>query len=442
MSEQITIPMLRGKNDLELRALVEQWEDRIRDLDRVQRERGHVSKADAEDRVSLSALLGACREELRLRGPANRPASWEGAGADGGGGLVRTQHPEGALMFETRDGQSVAALPLKHRFADLDRKGIEYRDIGPGSMGRMIRARILGDATGLNDAERRAMGEGTGIGGGWFVPSLVSSYVIDLARNAAVTMQAGAWTLPMDGPEVTLVKVLTDPTAYFLAEHAAITESDGSFGPITLKAIILGALVRVSAALLEDAPAAGSAIDRMLAAALGLELDRAVLLGNGSNEPKGLWSCAGINVHSMGANGAAPTNYDPFSYAFQYVLEDNGTPTAVIMAPRTFGTLDRLKEGTTNAPLGAPQSYRDMQKFVTNQIPITQTQGTSSAASCAFVGDFKNVVVGMRRQLTIDVNPAGATDSFAKVETMVRATMRVDVAILRENHFTIIKGLL
>lgn len=357
-------------------------------------------------------------------------------------GLDGMEFPPDALLFETRDGQTVGALPVKRNFADLDRRGLEWKGIGPGSLGRIIRAKILGDSTGLNEHEFRAMGEGTGIGGGYFVPEVVSSYVIDLARAKAVCMQAGAWTLPMTGPEVTLVKVLTDPTAYFVAEHVAIIESDGSFGPITLKAMVLGSLVRVSAALLEDAPTSGRAIEDMLAASLGLKLDKAILLGNGTNEPKGLWACKDINVYSMGANGAAPTSYDAFSYAAQYVLEDNGTPTAVIMAPRTYGTLDRLKQATTNDPLNPPQSYKDMQKFVTNQVPIDQTQGTSSVSSCAFVGDFKNVVVGMRKQITIDVSPTGASDSFAKVEAMVRAYMRVDVAILRENHFTVIKGLL
>ena len=112
------------------------------------------------------------------------------------------------------------------------------------------------------------------------------------------------------------------------------------------------------------------------------------------------------------------------------------------MAPRTFGTLDRLKEGSTNAPLGAPQSYQDLKKFYTNQIPVDQTQGTSDEASCAFVGDFKNVVIGMRKNLNIDISPVAGTDTFAKVEALIRAYMRIDVAILRENHFTVIKGII
>jgi len=148
----------------------------------------------------------------------------------------------------------------------------------------------------------------------------------------------------------------------------------------------------------------------------------------------------------MGANGAALTSYDPFSYAVQYVSEANGQAGAVIYAPRTAGALDRLKEGTTLAPLQPPPSFQALQKFSTNQIPITQIKGSSSVASSAFVGDWKNLLIGMRKQLTIDVAPAGigsgAADVFSTVEVLVRGYLRVDVAVLREDHFTWINGIL
>ena len=47
----------------------------------------------------------------------------------------------------------------------------------------------------------------------------------------------------------------------------------------------------------------------------------------------------------------------------------------------------------------------------------------------------------MRKSLTIDISPVAGTDTFAKVEALIRAYMRVDVAILRENHFTKIIGI-
>ena len=86
--------------------------------------------------------------------------------------------------------------------------------------------------------------------------------------------------------------------------------------------MVVGCLVRVSRALLEDAPNSGNVIESQIGAALGLEIDRVSLLGNGVNSPKGLDHCSDINLYNMGANGALLTNYDPFSYAVQYVAED------------------------------------------------------------------------------------------------------------------------
>ena len=358
-----------------------------------------------------------------------------------GGGYDNRSRSNDDLIFQAADGREHRAISVTKRLTEGEsHQGLE--EIGPGSLGKILRAKLLGDPMGLNESERRAMGEGSGNLSGWFVNPLVSGYVIDLARNASCCMKAGAWTLPMDSPEVTLVKVLTDSTAHWLPEHSAISESDGSFAPIKLKAVVLGTMIRVSQALLEDAPSAGPTIEKMLSSALGLELDRVALHGDGATQPRGVFNCDDINEYSMGANGAAPTNYDPFSYACQYVLQNNGTPTAAIMAPRTFGTLDRLKAATTNQPLVGPQSYQDLKKFYTNQVPVNQVHGTNEAASCAFIGDFKNVVVGMRKNLSIDISPVAGTDTFAKVEALIRAYMRVDVAILRENHFTKIVGII
>ena len=362
--------------------------------------------------------------------------------ADFGGGR---RPDKDILLFQDAQGKSIEAISNAKRFSALD-QGAQAEGIGPGSLGNILRAKILGDPMGLNPHEIKALGESVGGQGGWFVSPALSSYTIDLARNKSCVLLAGGWTLPMTTEEMTLVKVLTDPTAYWVAEHAKITESEGTFGPIKLKAMVVGCLVRVSRALLEDAPNSGNVIESQIGAALGLEVDRCALLGNGVNEPKGLLHCADINTYSMGANGAALTNYDPFSYAVQYVAEDNGLASAVIMAPRTAGNLDRLKEGTTNAPLRPPPSFEALQKFQTNQVPITQTQGTSAVASSAFVGDFKNIVLGMRKQLTIDVAASGvgsgSVDVFSSVEALIRGYLRIDVAVLRENHFTWVKGIL
>lgn len=351
-------------------------------------------------------------------------------------GVANTQEDPGGLVFQDKDGKVYHAVSLKkklHQGSDED-----------FSVGKIIRAKILGKLDGLNDFEIKAASEGIGSAGGWLVSEEVSARMIDLARNLSCVNKAGAVSLQMSTPELRLVKLTGDPTAYWRAENAAITESDWTLAPINLKAMTVGVLVRSSLELLEDAENAGSQIERSMAAAIALAVDKVALLGDGVNEPRGLDLCTDVNQIDKGTNGGTITTYDDFSNAIEDVADHNGEPEfcSVIYAPRTFYTIDRLKQGTTNEALLGPESYRNLKKFVTNQIGITDTHGTATNGSKAFVGDYRNVLYGIRKQLEIEVTRQGGTDTFAKVQALIRCRMRLDVAILRENHFTRISGII
>lgn len=355
-------------------------------------------------------------------------------GALGGG-----SSDPGRLVFEDAEGRKHKAYAPDEKLSE-DTFGV---DVSPG---KILRAKILGSHEGLNEAEIKAAGEGIGSLGGWLVPETVSARIIDLARNLAVCQKAGAWTMPMPTPEMRLVKISADPTAYWVAEHGEVSESDWTIEPLNLKAMTVAVLVRASLELLEDAKNSGEAISNSMAKALSLELDRVALLGSGSSEPRGIDLCSGISTISMGANGAALTNYDELSNAIEDVADHNGIATAIIMAPRSYFAYDRLKAATTNNRLEMPQSVQEIKDsgklFHTNQVGITDTQGTATTASKVFVGDFKNILYGIRKNLEVEFTKQGGTNTFAKCEALIRCRMRLDVAVLRENHFTRIIGII
>jgi len=338
------------------------------------------------------------------------------------------------LIFQDESGKEYKALRLGENL--FQGKPEDF------SIGKILSAKITGNLKGLNDFEMKAIGEGVGAAGGFLLSEVVSAKVIDLARNLACVQQAGAATIQMPTPELRLVKVTGDPTAHWRAEHAAITESEWTLEPINLKAMTIGVLCRASREILEDAANAGSALERAMAASIALAMDRVGLLGNGVTEPRGLDLCAGVNIISMGVNGAALTTYDEFSNAVEDVADNNGIATAVIFAPRTHFTLDRLKETGTAAPLKPPTSFIDLKKFFTNQIGITDTQGTATNSSKSFIGDFKQLLYGIRKNVEIEITTQGGTGTFAQVEALIRARMRLDVAVLREPFFTKIVGII
>jgi len=348
-----------------------------------------------------------------------------------------SDEPSG-LVFEDQAGVKHKALTLKEKLA-----GDTFENV---SIGKILRAKILGNYENLNEAEIKAAGEGIGSLGGWMVDSSVSSQMIDLARNLSVVQKSGALSLKMPTSEMRLVAITSDPTAYWRAEHSAVTESDWTLEPINLKAVTVGVLVRSSIELLQDAPNAGEQLSASMSKAIALEMDRVALLGAGTTEPRGIDNCGGINEISMGVNGAALTNYDELSEAIEDIADSNGLAGAIIMAPRTYFAYDRLKAATTNNRLEMPLSVQEIKDkgkvFHTNQIGVADTQGTATDASKVFVGDFKNILYGIRKNLEIEFTKSGGTGTFAQMEALIRCYMRLDVAVLRENHFARIIGII
>ena len=319
-----------------------------------------------------------------------------------------------------------------------------YDDNRNLSIGKYIRGIVTGRWEGA-ELERRAMAEGVLGSGGYMVPAPLSLQIIDLARNKAQVMNAGALTVPMDSETLTIAKVSQDPTAGWKAENAAGTASDMAFGAVKFQAKTLFAMCKLSVELAEDAPNIDRVVENALAEALALELDRAALFGSGTNdEPTGIFNTTGIQTYLMGENGAALTNFDPFSLAVQKVLEANGTPRALIWAPRTAGEVDRLKD-STGQPLQPPESFRVLSKFVTKQVPTNLTQGTATNASCGFVADWSQLLVGVRTNLVIEASRVaadGAGSAFQNLQVWIRAYLRADVQLARPEHFCIIKGII
>jgi len=336
----------------------------------------------------------------------------------------------------------------------VDDKGIEHKALRLGenlfkgkpedfSVGKILAAKITGNVKGLNEYETKAISEGIGSAGGFLLSEQVSARVIDMARNLMCVVKAGAGTIGMTTPELRLVKITGDPTAMFRAESGAITESQWSLEPINLRAMSVGVLCRASREILSDAANAGTALQQAMAQAIALAVDRVGLTGNGVSEPRGIDKCSGINIISMGVNGLALSNFDEFSEAVEDICDNNGIePFAVIYSPRTHFALDRLKAATTNQPMIPPQSFQDLKKFKTNQILNTDTQGTATTASKAFVGDYKNLLIGIRQNVEVEMTTVGGTGVFAQHEALIKAVMRMDIAVLRENHFTKIEGII
>ncbi|MFT5362033.1 MAG: HK97 family phage major capsid protein [Porticoccaceae bacterium] len=196
-------------------------------------------------------------------------------------------------------------------------------------------------------------------------------------------------------------------------------------------------LIKVSRELLEDSINIESVLMNQFAQQMALSIDYAALMGDGkSNSPTGVFSQAGVQSKSLGTNGATLTLAD-LRDSLQLLSEANSEPpTAAITAPRTFYDIDSWSD-TTNQPLILPKSLSNLPMLETNQIPIDQIQGTETAASTILLGDFTQLMIGMRSAVRTEV----LRETFAgNLQYGFLCHMRADVQLAHSASFVKIIG--
>jgi HK97 family phage major capsid protein len=354
------------------------------------------------------------------------------------GGMRHSAPPGGYNGGAASDGVTLAK---SRSIVDWQRsKGLIHKDQEGMSLAKFLRGITLADWRGA-DGERKAMTEGVAGDGGYLVPAPLAGNVIDLVRNKARVMQAGASVVPMTSSTLKIARQTGDPTGVWHAEGASdITPSQLSFDAVTLTAKTLTALVTFSRELLEDATAGGGLeqqVNGSIAAQLALQLDSKSLYGDGTaHAPTGVRNQSGITIQSLGANGATPASYDFLLDAVFGLREVNFQPTAMIDAPRTERTLAGLKD-STQQPLRAPDALAQIPRYSTNQVPVNLTQGTANNASDVFVASWPEVMIGMRTDLQLQV----LRERYAESGVIgVLAWMRCDVQLARPDGIVVIEG--
>jgi HK97 family phage major capsid protein len=295
---------------------------------------------------------------------------------------------------------------------------------GELEIGRLMRAMVTGAKT---DLERRALAEGSDSAGGFTVPTVTASQLIDLMRARSVAVRAGATTIPLESDQTVIAKLASDPVPAWRSENAGITVSDPTFSAVTLAPKSLAVLVKVSRELIEDSVNLAVELPRILAAAMAEEWDRVALLGSGSApEPEGIANVSGINTAAL---SGALSNYAPLVTARTSLLSANHTPSAIIAHPRDEGTLAGLT-ASDGQPLMAPRQISDVPMLTTTAIPTDG--GAGSDESTIFMGDFSRLILGVRSDIRVEI----VRELFAGDHQLAFiAHMRGDIAVSHAEAF-------
>lgn len=305
--------------------------------------------------------------------------------------------------------------------------------VPPTQTGRPSATRV-----GLFGVELRALVESSGAGG-VVVPDDYRPEVFDRLAAASVGLRAGFRVVRTTRDVLKVPRIDSDPTAAWTSEGATIAPSDPGYTELTATPRKLAALVQMSNELIADSnPAILGLLEMQVTRALALRLDLGFFEGSGvAPEIRGLKNVAGITTVSMGTNGAALTNLDPFADAIGALATANATATAIVMHPRTWQALIKLKEQDTgnNKPLldlqgggsnDVPRRIYGVPVFLSSQLSISETQGTATNASSAYVVQADQVVAVMREDVRIELDRSRL---FNTDQSELRAVLRADLVV-------------
>lgn len=284
--------------------------------------------------------------------------------------------------------------------------------------------------------------------GGYIVPNEIVREIIELLRAKTVVRELGASTLDgLTASPVELPKQTAGATAYWVAENSSITESEGTFGMLTMQPHKLAALSKMSNRMLRlSDPALEAIVRNDMALVLARKLDLACLRGTGgAGEPVGILNTTGIGSVALGTAGGAITIDAVYNLMLQVESADGNVQDRMgfAMHPKVWNKLRQLKAATTGAyylqpdpTVAAKGTLCGYPYRTTTQIPTNLTKGTGVSLSELYFGDWSQFIMASWGGLELRASQE-TSDAFAKDMTWIRAITEVDLQIRHVESFAV-----
>lgn len=317
----------------------------------------------------------------------------------------------------------------------------------------------------------RALAEGTSslgsvTSGGPLVPIqfLTDQWVLALTSAIALRNMPDVQVVPVSSNIVELPRESAAAAALAVAENGTISPNDPT---LVLQEFALKKQARLQLFSNETLADSNPAIDRiamqMLARDVALLQDSQYLEGSGAGaNVKGIRNYSGLTASSWAAatNGSTPGGDDLVRLPYD-IFKANGRPSAFVMHPRTLQSIALLKDGTGRylftdmSVWGGPQlqvvkdgftypsaavgKLLGYPVYLSTQILVNETQGSSSAASHIIYGDFSKCLILERQAVDIFTSPHFAMNAD---QTAIRVTARSTVALTQPTAFAVATGII
>jgi HK97 family phage major capsid protein/HK97 family phage prohead protease len=281
-------------------------------------------------------------------------------------------------------------------------------------------------------------------GGNLVQTDLLAQNFIELLRNKAMVIQAGAMMLTgLQGP-VAIPKQATSTTVYWVDEGEAITQSEATFTHVTLKPKTVGVLSEFSRLmLLQPSIDIEQFIRNDFARIMAIGIDSAAIAGTAvDNQPRGILNTSGIGSVALGTNGGVPTWQSIVNLKREIAIDNADTTAMRFMAnpavEAKLMTTPKQSSGVEgNFILADPGTSLCGYPFLsTNQVPSNLTKGSGTNLSALILGTWSDLIIGEWGVLEILPNPYGA--GYASGNVTIRAMQTIDIAVRYPQSFAAI----
>lgn len=290
------------------------------------------------------------------------------------------------------------------------------------------------------DILTRDLTVGTDSAGGYLKPTQHLGF-IDALRTASITGMLGATVLSGLRGDVSIPRLATKTTAYWVSENSAPSEGAPVFEQIALSPKTVAAYVDISRRLMiQSSPNADAVISHDIRQQLLTELDDVAIEGGGSNQPTGILNTSGIGSVAMGTNGGAPTWGMVCDIASEVEIDNAAIgKLGWAMNPQTKGKMAQtVKVASTDSEMiyESGDLYGE-RVALSNNVPSDLTKAAGSNLSALIYGNWSDLVLGIWGQgggtVDLRLDPYSLSTTGAM---RITAFLDVDVAVRHAQSFS------
>ena len=242
---------------------------------------------------------------------------------------------------------------------------------------------------GLDPIVKNTLKIGTDTEGGYLVPDEFERTLIEALEEENIFRRLANVITTSSGDRKIPV-VASKGTASWIDEEGTITESDDSFGQVSIGAYKLGTLIKVSEELLNDSVFDMEAyISREFARRIGSKEEQSFFTGDGTGKPTGILAASGGAQIGTTAASATAITLDEMLDLFYSLKSPYRNKAVFVMNDATVKAIRKLKDGQgqylwqPSIQAGTPDTILNRPLHTSAYVPTIE-----AAAKTVVFGDF------------------------------------------------------